>query len=468
MSAFCGVTVVPVDTNSKPGGAPAYTERDVTTMLDSQGGRLYWYFWLMLGDETAVTRALAGTVIASLPYLPHRELIGVARTVCRQYRPAPAVPFARPEAPTLAAATKAALRRLEPRDREICLLGAPAYRLNDADLGAVFGTWEIEPLLSRPMNAFASALAACASDVGLNQDDDLVTRAWRLAGTGQVALPYDEIVPLAIDPGAEWLREQIRSSVAASGAPALARQGMRTLGTESHQSVAVHGMQESAYTIPMPRTSRKTDQHNHRKLGAMAGGVLVAGAIPVALALAWVGSSHSPDHLASPPLSATVHGSQQTNGSASQAGGAAAPAKSGAYAPKHARTGRAAQPSASAAQAGTAGAAGTTAATGATSTAATTGTTTTGTTTTGTTTTGTTTTTPPPTTTTTPPPTTTTTPPPTTTTTPPPTTTTVTPLGNQGNGNGQGNGGVGNGNGNGNVAHAAAGAPGNGNGNGQG
>ena len=155
-----------MDASVTPRGHLPYTERDVTALLDSQGGRLYWYFWAMLGDQTSVTRALAGTVIVALPDPAHRHLFEVARAVCRQHHPAPAAPYARAEAPTLAAATRAALRRLEPADREICVLGASAYRLNDADLAAVLGirTVAVEDLWSRAMDAFAFHLAACTAD----------------------------------------------------------------------------------------------------------------------------------------------------------------------------------------------------------------------------------------------------------------------------------------------------------------
>lgn len=447
-----------MDTNSRPNGRPnrrpAYTEQDVTGLLNAQGGRLYWYFWLMLGDDTAVTRAVAGTVIAALPDLGYRELFGTARMVCRQYPPVPAMPYARAEAPTLAAATKAALRRLAPADREICVLAAPAYPLNDADLGAVFGTWEVEDLLSRPMNLFTGALMACAADAGLEHEEDLVTRAWRLVGTGHASLPYDVIVPLATDPAAEMLREGIRARVGqTTRAVQTQNDGMETLGAGSKQQVTVQGI-PGHMTVPLPQP-RKADQEDagHRRRGAMAGTALMAGAIPVALAMAWAGhSGHSDHHVASPPLSATVNGGQ-TSSSGSHASGAdkstVPPGKSGNYQGRHAaRTGAAAQRAAQSSAAGSSNVATTgmaaTGSGGSVSAAAPSAPVTT-----------TRTTTPPTTTTTTttPPPTTTT-----TTTTPPPTTTTTTTTTGLGNGNASANGNahanpnafVNNGNGNGN------------------
>jgi len=289
-----------------PGVAPAYTERDVTALLDAQGARLYWYFSLMLGDETLVTRALAATIIVALPFLGHRELFGVARTVCLRYRPDPAVPYARAEAPMLASATKAALRRLEPQDREICALGAPAYRLDDADLAAVFGTWTVHDLRSRATAAFARKLAACAADAKLEHGEDLPARALRLVGTGQCALPYDHVVRLAIDPAAAWIREEICAHVAIPIVDAPAPQGgLELLGFGSHPSVTVRGSREpERVTVPLPRVPGSGQPGGGRRR-AVASTVLAAGAIPVAIAVAWAGYSAQPSqHLVPSPLAA--------------------------------------------------------------------------------------------------------------------------------------------------------------------
>jgi hypothetical protein len=131
------------------GGALPYSELDVTALLDSHGERLYLYFWLMLGDELSATRALTDTIIGVLPDPDHRELFTVARRVCRQYQPVPAALSAGAGVATLAALTIVALRRLDPDDREICVLGAPRYHLDDADLAAVLGTWTVDALRPR-------------------------------------------------------------------------------------------------------------------------------------------------------------------------------------------------------------------------------------------------------------------------------------------------------------------------------
>jgi hypothetical protein len=332
-----------MDASVTPAGVLEYTERDVTALLDSRGGRLYWYFWVMLSDQTSVTRALAGTVIVALPDPGPRELFEVAHAVCRQHHPAPAVPYARAEAPTLAAATRAALRRLEPDDREICVLGASAYGLNDADLAAVLRIAAVEEHWSGAMDAFAFHLAACAADAGLEQGGDLVERALRLFGAAQFALPYDEIVRLATDPAAQWLREGIRARVGIPNRAAAQQGGMELLGTGSNQSVTVQGMEDADFmTVPLPRVPRKGAQHaGSRRRGAMAGTVLAAGVIPVALAVAWAGYSSEQGGVVSavPPLSATVgspHG-----GAAQNAGGSAIP--SSGYHARHSRQGTGAQ-----------------------------------------------------------------------------------------------------------------------------
>jgi len=108
------------------GGALSYSELDVTALLDSHGERLYLYFWLMLGDDLSATRALTDTIIGVLPDPHHRELFTVARRVCRQYRPVPAALSAEAGVATLAAVTIVALRRLDPDEREICVLGESA------------------------------------------------------------------------------------------------------------------------------------------------------------------------------------------------------------------------------------------------------------------------------------------------------------------------------------------------------
>jgi len=127
----------------------------------------------MLGDDLSATRALTDTIIGVLPDPDHRELFTVARRVCRQYRPVPAALSAGAGVAALAGATIVALRRLDPDDREICVLGAPRYRLDDTDLAAVLGTRAVDGLRPRAAAAFASQLAACAAEAGLEQGSNL-------------------------------------------------------------------------------------------------------------------------------------------------------------------------------------------------------------------------------------------------------------------------------------------------------
>lgn len=268
-----------MDGSARQGRALPYGERDVTELLDSCGQQLYLYFWLMLGDELSATRALTDTIIAVLPDPDHRELHTVARRVCRQYQPVPAVPNAAAEAATLAAVTIAALRRLDPDDREICVLGAPQYRLDDTDLATVLGARTVDDLRFWAAAAFGSVLAACASDAGLEQGGNLAAQALRLVGSKAVALPYDEIVSLATD---------------AEVGPAPDRP-LGALGTGQRAVVTFTDIQAAERaTTPLPRvTHSETDPPGSWGRRALVGTAL-AGAIPAAIAGAAVLAGHSP------------------------------------------------------------------------------------------------------------------------------------------------------------------------------
>lgn len=133
-------------------------------------------------------------------------------------------PDARARVPDRTALTLAALLRLDPDDREICVLGAPRYQLNEADLAAVLGTRVAASLRREASARFGWELEACAADAGL-EERELPARALRISGSEPVALPYDQIVPLATDPALEGLREGIRARVAlpTEAAPAAER-----------------------------------------------------------------------------------------------------------------------------------------------------------------------------------------------------------------------------------------------------
>lgn len=278
------------------GGALPYSELDVTALLDSHGERLYLYFWLMLGDELSATRALTDTIIGVLPDLDHRELFTVARRVCRQYQPVPAALPAEMGVATLAAVTIVALRRLDPDDREICVLGAPRYNLDDTDLAAVLGTWTVADLRPRAAAAFGSELAACAAEAGLDQGGDLAGQALRQLGSDAVAVPYDQIVPLATDAVLEGLREGIRSRVAvpAEAAPPPDRP-LDAQGTGPRAIVTFAGIQETERaTVPLPRVpGGKSGRPGKRGRRALAGMVL-AGATSAAIAGVAASARHSP------------------------------------------------------------------------------------------------------------------------------------------------------------------------------
>ena len=278
------------------GGALPYSELDVTALLDSHGERLYLYFWLMLGDELSATRALTDTIIGVLPDLDHRELFTVARRVCRQYQRVPAALSAEMGVATLAAVTIVALRRLDPDDREICVLGAPRYNLDDTDLAAVLGTWTVADLRPRAAAAFGSELAACAAEAGLEQDDDLAGQALRQLGSDAVAVPYDQIVPLATDAVLEGLREGIRTRVAvpSEAAPPPDRP-LDALGTGPRAIVTFAGIQEAERaTVPLPRVpGGKSGRPGRRGRRALAGMVL-AGATSAAIAGVAASARHSP------------------------------------------------------------------------------------------------------------------------------------------------------------------------------
>jgi len=268
------------------GGALPYSELDVTALLDSHGERLYLYFWLMLGDELSATRALTDTIIGVLPDPDHRELFTVARRVCRQYQPVPAL-SAEAGVATLAALTIVALRRLDPDDREICVLGAPRYHLDDADLAAVLGTWTVDALRPRAAAAFGSELAACAAEAGFEQDGNLAWQALRQLGSEAVAVPYDQIVPLATDAVLEGLREGIRTRVT-SPAEAVPPQDALPLDarrTGPRAIVTFAGIQEAERpTVPLPRMPASERGRPGRRGRQALVGVALAAAIPAAIA----------------------------------------------------------------------------------------------------------------------------------------------------------------------------------------
>ena len=273
------------------GGALPYSELDVTALLDSHGERLYLYFCLMLGDELSATRALTDTIIGVLPDPDHRELFIVARRVCRQYQPVPAALSAEAGAASLAALTVVALRRLDPDDREICVLGAPRYHLDDADLAAVLGTWTVDALRPRAAAAFGSELAACAAEAGFEQDGNLAWQALRQLGSDAVAVPYDQIVPLATDTVLEGLREGIRIRVTGPGEviPPLdaRRTGPRAI-------VTFAGIQEAERpTVPLPRVRTSESGRPARRGRQALVGVALAGAIPAAIVGVIASAGHS-------------------------------------------------------------------------------------------------------------------------------------------------------------------------------
>lgn len=274
---------------ARAGGALPYGELDVAALLDSYGERLYLYFWLMLGDELSATRALTDTIIAVLPDPGPRELFTVAHRVCRQYQPAPAVPYAEAGLDTLASVTIAALRRLDPEEREICVLGAPRYRLDDTDLAAVLGA--VDDLRPRAAAAFDSELAACAAEAGLEQDGHLAGSALRQLGSDAIALPYDQIVALATDAVLEGLREGIRTRVAvpAEAAPQPDRP-LDALGTGPRAIVTFGGIEEAErVTVPLPcvpdRKSGRPGRWGRRALAGMVGAGVISAAIAGVAAL---------------------------------------------------------------------------------------------------------------------------------------------------------------------------------------
>jgi len=289
------------------GGALPYSELDVTALLDSHGERLYLYFWLMLGDELSATRALTDTIIGVLPDPDHRELFTVARRVCRQYQPVPALSAGAGVA-TLAALTIVALRRLDPDDREICVLGAPRYHLDDADLTAVLGTWTVDALRPRAAAAFGLELAACAAEAGFEQDGNLAWQALRQLGSEAVAVPYDQIVPLATDAVLEGLREGIRSRVTgpAEAVPPLDALPLDARRTGPRAVVTFAGIQEAERpTVPLPRVPASESGRPGRRGRQALVGMALAGAIPAAIAGVMATAGHSA------PTSHSVHSGLQ-------------------------------------------------------------------------------------------------------------------------------------------------------------
>lgn len=278
------------------GGALPYSELDVTALLDSHGERLYLYFWLMLGEELSATRALTDTIIGVLPDPDHRELFTVARRVCRQYQPVQAALSAEAGVATLAAVTIAALRRLDPDDREICVLGASRYHLDDADLAAVLGTWTVDALRARAAAAFASELAACAAEAGLEQNGNLAGQALRQLGSEALAVPYDQIVPLATDTVLEGLREGIRTrvTVPAEAVPPLDALPLDARRTGPRAIVTFAGIQGAERpAVPLRRVpARESGRPGRRGRQALVG-MALAGAIPAAIAGVMASAGHS-------------------------------------------------------------------------------------------------------------------------------------------------------------------------------
>jgi hypothetical protein len=277
------------------GGALPYSELDVTALLDSYGERLYLYFWLMLGDEVLATRALTDTIISVVPDPAHRELFTVARRVCRQYQPAPAALHAEAKVATLAAVTIVALRRLDPDDREICMLGAPRYGLDDTDLAAILGTWAVDVLRPRAAAAFGSELAACTEEAGLEQGGNLAWQALRQLGSDAIAVPYDQIVPLATDAVLEGLREGIRTRVAvptqASPPP---DRPLDVLESGPEAIFTFAGIPEAEHrTVPLPRVPGTESGRPGRWGWRALAGVALAAAIPAAIAGVAASSGHS-------------------------------------------------------------------------------------------------------------------------------------------------------------------------------
>jgi len=276
-------------------GALPYSELDVTALLDSHGERLYLYFWLMLGDELSATRALTDTIIGVLPDPDHRELFTVARRVCRQYQPVPAL-SAKAGVATLAALTIVALRRLDPDDREICVLGAPRYHLDDADLAAVLGTWTVDALRPRAAAAFGSELAVWAAEAGFEQDGNLAWQALRQLGSDAIAVPYDQIVPLATDTVLEGLREGIRTRVTgpAEAIPPLDALPLDARRTEPRAIVTFAAIQEAERpTVPLPRVPASESGRSGRRGRQALVGVALAAAIPAAIAGVIASAGHS-------------------------------------------------------------------------------------------------------------------------------------------------------------------------------
>lgn len=285
-----------MDRSARIGGALPDGELGVTALLDSYGERLYLYFCLMLGDEVLATRALTDTIIGVAPDPDHRELFTVARRVRRQYQPAPAVLRAEAKAATLAAVTIAALLQLDPDDREICVLGAPWYGLDDTDMAAILGTWAVDVLRPRAAAAFGSELAACAGEAGLEQDGNLAWQALQQLGSDPVAAPYDQIVPLATDAVLEGLREGIRARVAGPvQATAQPARPLDALGSGPRAIVTFAGIQEAEPpTVPQPRVpGTESGRPGTRGWRALAGGLLAA-AIPAAIAAVVASYGHSP------------------------------------------------------------------------------------------------------------------------------------------------------------------------------
>ena len=323
------VTVECMDESAMSPQALPYTESDVTALLDFEGGLLYLYFSLMLGDEVSATRALGDTIIAALPDTNYLRLFTIARTVRRQYRSAPAAPDARPAVPSLTGVAIAALLRLDPDDREICVLGAPRYRLNDRDLANILRTRMVAPLRRQASGRFDWEVEACASGAGLEVSQDLPVRALRTLGSEPVALPYDQIVPLATDPVLEGLREGIRARVAlpteaappaerplqalgnrrrmAIAAGPLSSMSSRAAAAWPHLTVTESEFQEAEdATVPLrPVPARRHSRQANARRRAVAATVVAAGAIPAAIAgVALVGHSvhHRGQDSASSPL----------------------------------------------------------------------------------------------------------------------------------------------------------------------
>jgi DNA-directed RNA polymerase specialized sigma24 family protein len=235
-------TGAPVDTLAalRQGGPAA-----VQAVLDSHGVLIHEYLRLLLGDQIATVTALTNTVLAALEHCGRLRderqlsawLMALARVKAHEYyaagwdefgerylasiRPKPyAAP--RREEQALRVITDSGLLRMWPDDRELFILSAPAYQLNNSELARVFGMpngTEISRYQARAWDSFARAFDRSADEAGYGRPpsheaaNSMYRRAVDDIGRPTARPGFAQVIRLATSPSVIEAHEDIRTCV---------------------------------------------------------------------------------------------------------------------------------------------------------------------------------------------------------------------------------------------------------------